>query len=132
LLLIQNVLISAAIIKNSIPDLAVRRAFSEGTVIRSSSTAVELSTTLGRKKFDRYFRNEYERDLFIHLFIKESKLINVTHQVSISRDIKDNQFLELALSGKANYIITNDADLLVLDPFEGIRIIKPREFVELG
>lgn len=36
------------------------------------------------------------------------------------RDVKDNTFLELALSGKATWIISGDADLLVLHPFRGI------------
>jgi hypothetical protein len=39
-------------------------------------------------------------------------------------------YLELALSGKADCIITNDDDLLVLHPFEKIPIITPKEFLE--
>ena len=121
-----NILISAAIIKESIPDLTVRKAFANHIVIRSSTTALELAVTLQRKKFDRYFRNEYERDLFTHLFITRSKLIEVTHQISICRDPKDNQFLELALSGKAGCIITGDPDLHALNPFENVPIISPK------
>jgi predicted nucleic acid-binding protein len=39
-------------------------------------------------------------------------------------------YLELALSGKADAIITSDADLLVLHPYLGISIITPKYFIE--
>jgi predicted nucleic acid-binding protein len=39
-------------------------------------------------------------------------------------------FLELALSGKADAIISSDPDLLILHPFENIDIISPKEFLE--
>jgi uncharacterized protein len=35
------------------------------------------------------------------------------------------------VSGKAGCIITNDEDLLVLNPFENIPIITPKEFLSL-
>jgi len=124
-----NVLISAAIIKQSISDLAVRKAFLNDVVLRSTLTTLELSNTLKRKKFDKYFRNEYERDLFIHLFTNHSKIIEVSHSVTLCRDPKDNKYLELALSGKADCIITGDQDLLLLNPFNNIPIITPQEFL---
>lgn len=45
-----NVLISAALLKGSTSDLAFRKAFGKETVIRSASTAIELSIILKRKK----------------------------------------------------------------------------------
>ena len=39
-------------------------------------------------------------------------------------------YLELALFGKADCIITGDPDLLVLHPFENIPIITPKEFLD--
>jgi predicted nucleic acid-binding protein len=41
-----------------------------------------------------------------------------------------NKFLELALSGDADCIVSGDRDLLVLNPFRGIPIIAPRDFLE--
>jgi uncharacterized protein len=40
--------------------------------------------------------------------------------------------LELALSGEADYVVSGDQDLLVLNPFRGIPILTPRDFLELG
>ncbi|MDP6501994.1 MAG: putative toxin-antitoxin system toxin component, PIN family, partial [Planctomycetota bacterium] len=43
---------------------------------------------------------------------------------------KDDKFLELAVSGAASHIVTGDQDLLVLNPFRGISIVTPRQFLE--
>jgi predicted nucleic acid-binding protein len=47
------------------------------------------------------------------------------------RDPKDDKFLSLAVCGRATHLVTGDADLLALNPFEGIRIVTPRQFLEI-
>jgi predicted nucleic acid-binding protein len=44
------------------------------------------------------------------------------------RDPDDDKFLELAVNGRADVIISGDADLLVLDTFRGIPIITAAAF----
>jgi putative PIN family toxin of toxin-antitoxin system len=51
--------------------------------------------------------------------------------VTDCRDAKDNKYLELALAGAADIIVSSDADLLVLDPWRGIRIVTPAAFLGL-
>ncbi len=46
------------------------------------------------------------------------------------RDEKDNKFLDLAVIGNANIIVTGDRDLLTLNPFQTVEIITPDMFVE--
>jgi len=41
---------------------------------------------------------------------------------------KDNKFLDLAICGQVQYIITGDQDLLILNSFSGIYIINPKQF----
>ncbi|MEG4206316.1 hypothetical protein QUA20_20610 [Microcoleus sp. Pol7_A1] len=41
-----------------------------------------------------------------------------------------NKFLELAVSGNANVIVTGDLDLLVLNPFQAVEILPP--IVKIG
>ena len=50
---------------------------------------------------------------------------------NVCRDPKDDRILELALNGDAGVIVTGDMDLLVLNPFRGVRIVTPTEFLEL-
>ena len=48
-----------------------------------------------------------------------------------SRDPKDDKFLACALEGAAGYIVTGDQDLLSLESFQGVSIVRPADFVEL-
>ena len=45
--------------------------------------------------------------------------------VTDCRDPKDNKYLELALAAGASIIVSSGDDLLVLDPWRGIRILRP-------
>nr|WP_242054306.1 putative toxin-antitoxin system toxin component, PIN family [Nostoc parmelioides] len=57
------------------------------------------------------------------------QFIKVTEQINECRDPKDNKYLELAVSGKAECIVTGDDDLLVLKPWRGIEILTVQEFL---
>jgi predicted nucleic acid-binding protein len=59
-----------------------------------------------------------------------AELISIIEHVKVCRNPTDDKFLELALNGKADVIVTGDSDLLVLDPFQGIPIISPATFVQ--
>ena len=43
---------------------------------------------------------------------------------------EDDKFLELAVNGQADLIVTGDADLLALNPFRDIPIVTPAVFVQ--
>lgn len=47
---------------------------------------------------------------------------------NICRDKDDNNVIALAVSAKADFIITGDKDLLVLKKYQSVRIVSPREF----
>ena len=55
--------------------------------------------------------------------------VAVTTSITDCRDAKDNKFLELAINGQANCIITGDRDLLVLRPCKDISIFHPIDFL---
>ena len=52
--------------------------------------------------------------------------------MEVCRDPKDDQILELAVSGNADCIVTGDDDLLTLNPFRGIAIITPADFLRVS
>ena len=62
--------------------------------------------------------------------IENGEAIEVTSAIAICRDPKDNMFLNLALDGKANAIISRDPDLLELHPFRNIPILSPVAFLD--
>ena len=47
------------------------------------------------------------------------------------RDPKDDKFLEVAVHGSADVIVTGDSDLLDLHPFRGIAILTPADYLNL-
>jgi predicted nucleic acid-binding protein len=55
--------------------------------------------------------------------------IDVLQRIRVSRDPKDDKFLEAAVNGRADVIVTGDKDLLDLDPFRGIAIVTPADYL---
>ena len=121
-----NVVVSAMLFIESVPGRVLLEILNNGTILMSRSLAGELSSVLGRDKFDRYVSHE-QREEFLASLIRESELIEITESIDVCRDPKDNLILELATDGNADFIVTGDADLLVLDSFRGIRVLKPTE-----
>ncbi len=123
-----NVLISALLFKSSAPFRAIELAERQGVILYSEATLKELEAVLSRQKFNRYLSFE-ERQIFLLKFIISSQLISITEKITVCRDEKDNKFLELAISGNADIIVTGDLDLLVLNPFQSVEIITPDIFI---
>ncbi len=126
-----NVIVSAVLLAGSIPRRAFDKALDEGKILISEPILLELVEVFSRKKLNKYFAEE-ERMRFLVALLKETELIEVTEVITDCRDAKDNKVLELAVNGKAHYIISGDDDLLVLNPFREILILRPREFLNIS
>jgi uncharacterized protein len=59
-----------------------------------------------------------------------AEMVAITERIVACRDPKDDKFLELAVNGHADLIVTGDADLLALNPFREISIVTPAAFVQ--
>jgi len=125
-----NVILSASLIAESITREATKKANREGKILLSFTVIEELYDVFKRKAFNRYL-TEDERLQFLTALIAQSVLIDITEKVTESRDPKDNKFLELAVCGNADCIVSGDKDLLDLHPFRGIRILSPRDFLQV-
>jgi putative PIN family toxin of toxin-antitoxin system len=62
--------------------------------------------------------------------MKAAELVSITERVAVCRDPTDDNFLELAVNGRADLILTGDNDLLVLNPFRGIPVVGPVTFLK--
>jgi uncharacterized protein len=67
---------------------------------------------------------------FLAVLTREAQWIDVDVQITACRDPKDDKFLSLAVCGQATHIVTGDADLLALHPFQGVQIVTPGRFLE--
>ena len=125
-----NVIVSAILFAGSVPRRAIETASTRGTILFSLALSEELNRVIRQDRFDRYVARS-QRDRFLELLVRESEHIEITDSIQICRDPKDGRILELAVNGGARYIVTGDADLLVLNPFRGIEILRPADFLAL-
>lgn len=93
-------------------------------VVREFLTAMSLVLEVKEnflKKWDRYFRKH------------RAEVVSLGRRFTFSRDPKDNLFLAVAASGKADFLVTNDRDLLEI--FEADRrrlkfkLVTPEQFL---
>jgi len=124
-----NTLVSAALFRGSTPGEAFRYALETGVVLLSKATFEEIDEVIAREQFDEYLTPE-ERGAFIEALVDQSRFANPTAEIQACRDPDDDKFLELAVSETARCIVSGDSDLLQLDPFRGIPILEPADFLE--
>lgn len=117
-----NVLVSALLFAESKPARVVFSLLATNTLLTSLPALQELEMVLHRKKFDRYLTLE-EREAFVTKFALTTQVIDIEESVQACRDPKDDKFLEIAVNGQADVIVTGDPDLLVLHPFRGVAIL---------
>lgn len=123
-----NVLVSSLFNQHSPPRKAVRFIERNGFFAFSQATRDELLTVLKREKFDRFIAWK-KREAFYQEMAQISLLFPTHTSLSLCRDAKDNQFLDVALASHSGYLITGDDDLLVLKEIGNTRIATPREFI---
>ena len=124
-----NVLVSRLLLPDSVSARAVRHIVEYGQLLASDATLTELADVLSRDKFDRYVDLE-DRQAFFQQLARIVERVPITYIVRASRDPKDDMFLELAVNGRADYIVSGDRDLLVLSAFKQIPILSPASYLD--
>lgn len=125
-----STVISALLFRDSVPGRALYFALAHGIILISSETIVELTEVINRQKFDKYLADS-ERADFLKSLLARAELVEVLEDSKICRDPKDDKFLNLASSGKANFIVTGDDDLLILKSYRGIQILNAKDFLDV-
>jgi len=126
-----GVLVSSLLRKESIPGAVVGALKgAQFSAIYSTEMLMELIDVLGRAKFRvKYGIRPKDITGMVNLLRLRGDLVMPTEHVFACRDPKDDKFLAVALAGQADYIVSGDADLLVLSPFKGIPVLRPAEFL---
>ena len=84
---------------------------------------------LARPKFARVLADDRRREI-LELLTAAALWVEPETAIAACRDPKDNRYLELALAAGATAIVSGDEDLLVLDPWRDIRVLRPAQFLE--
>ena len=124
----SNVLISAALRREGPPRTVVNTVRSEnGILLFSDETFDELRSRFFSSKFDRYVSRQ-DRAVFLAQLEAVSEWVSITGAKLGCRDPDDDKFLETALLGEADCLVTGDRDLLEMSSFHGIPIVTPADF----
>jgi uncharacterized protein len=124
-----NVVISGLLVPLSLPAQVRMDVESRGILLASVETLAELEEVVRRPKFAKLVPQIVRED-FLKRYLDAALIVPISSTIRGCRDSRDDKFLELAVDGKADVIVTGDQDLLVLDPFRGVRILSPRGYLE--
>jgi uncharacterized protein len=112
-----------------LPALAVYLVAHRGVLLKSTATEQELLEVVARPQLAELISPSFL--MWLSGVLAVAELVTITERVAECRDPKDNKFLELALNGQADVIVSGNDDLLALSPFREIPIVKPAAFVQM-
>jgi len=128
-----NILISATFWKGD--SLKIINLVENGVIelFLSQEIIEEFSEVLNYKEIQEKIKNKnLEMKRTVEEIITLSSMVIPKRKVDLVKsDSDDNKIIECALEGRVDYIITNDAHLLDLKEVEGIKILKPADFLKI-
>ena len=133
-IVIDTNLIVSAFIWGGTPLILIKEArLTKIEIISSTETFDELKRIIMRPKFiNSLAKSNRKPEEIISRYQELVKFIHpATIPTHVVRDPKDIKFLECAVGGQADYIITGDNDLLVLKEYQGIRVVTASEFLTI-
>lgn len=119
-----NVLVAAFVSRGVCHEL-VEHCEREHDLITSVELLDEFEGVLVRKLDVPKQQARQARDLVEHAAVL---VVPAALDEPVSRDADDDRVLATALAGRCDCIVTGDEDLLVLEVFERVRIIRPTDF----
>jgi putative PIN family toxin of toxin-antitoxin system len=124
-----NVLVSALLFRG--PAAAVHAAWASGRFVPLVSHPV-LDEYIRVLAYPKFALTEEEIGWLIrHELLRWAEPVTVTTRVAaIGNDPADNRFLELAIDGQAELVVSGDAHLLDLGAWKGIPILTVRRFLD--
>lgn len=117
-------------ISQKLSDFDILIQTGEVVLLFSNESLNEFIEVVKRPKFVNIFQEKDVEKLF-HSFDEYGELIEVTSNLHICRDEKDNFLLNLSVDGKADYLVTGDKDLLVVGKIEKTQILTYQEFQKI-
>lgn len=123
-----SAVVSAALRADGVPERALLQAERLDVFALSAAVDAEISGVLARPSFAATV-SAARRAQVLDLLRSAALWFTPTVPVTDCRDAKDNAYLERALASGAWAIVSGDADLLVLHPWRGVRILRPADYL---
>lgn len=101
-------------------------------LIISEPIAVEILEVLHRPELTRKYCGTANANIQTILdILARAEIVIVDEIPAVSRDPKDDKFLATAALAGADYLVSEDQDLLVLQEYSGVRIVEAATFLDL-
>jgi len=128
-----NVLVSGLVAGQGTPR-QILDAWLEGrfTLVTSLYLVEELAHVLSYPRIAKRLRTSYEEIEAILAALLSQAMVVPGHLglPGVTRDPKDDAVAACAKEGQADCIVSGDQDLLVLEEYEGIQVVTPRQLVQ--
>jgi putative PIN family toxin of toxin-antitoxin system len=128
-----NVLVSA-LIKPDSPAGPILRKLGEGNfqLIFSPAVLDELIRVLAYPKLRKKYKiSREDMETVVAILVLRGEMVFPSRSIRVCRDPHDDIFIEAAVSGSADYLVSGDSDLLALNKFEGVKILSPGDFLRI-
>jgi uncharacterized protein len=123
-----NVFVSAALKQKSMPGMAALLVERRGGLLKSLATEQQLFEVVARPRLASLI--DPDALAWLKKLMAAAELVTITERIVACRDPTDDKFLELAVNGHADLIVSGDGDLLALNPFRDIPIVTLATFVQ--
>jgi len=101
-------------------------------IIVSQATARELLEVIERPAITAKYKSvaALDRQRMIDL-LAQAETVELTTIPAVVRDPKDDIFVATAIAGHADYLVSEDKDLLALGDLGGVRVVDAQAFIAL-
>jgi putative PIN family toxin of toxin-antitoxin system len=124
--------VRALINRQGPPGRIVHEFYAQFTSLTSPPLIPEVFDVLGRSSLRTKLPNStdisWQRVLTL---LATSELVVPRRRLDVCRDPNDNKFFECAVAGRADYIVSEDSDILDVGEYEGVRTITAQGFIDI-
>jgi len=119
-----NVLVSAALKRQSMPGMAALLVERRGGLLKSLATEQQLFEVVARPRLSALI--DPEAQAWLRRLMATAELVTISERIAACRDPTDDKFLELAVNGGADLIVSAAVDIFRLIPFAISRSCRRR------
>jgi len=87
----------------------------------------EITDVINRPKFKA---DKKETENYISEIRKMANIVDISEQINLSRDKKDNKYIDCAIAASADFIVSGDIHLLELKEYGKIKIVKAKDYLD--
>lgn len=130
---IDSVVVVRAIINPDGPSGRLARHADDFVAVMSAETARELIDVVQRPGLQARLHRAGRQPALVQVMrlIQSAEIVDAPSIRAVSRDPDDDKLFAAAVAGRADYIVSEDRDVLDIGEYEGVRTVTVREFLAL-